>query len=336
MSASSSTARRLSLVVATLVVATIPFLTTVAGAAITSHTISVPAQPDAFVGAGPNIWVASCSGNAVTEINRSADEVVQTLTDPTYGFDCPDALVFDGTNIWVANDLSSALTEFNASTGELVQVLTGPGILNPDALVFDGTNIWVSDNSIVGNVGSFLSEFNASTGAEVRTITTPKNYRFGFGSPNSMALSGSDLWVSDTGNPYAIEFNIHTAAYIRKTTGGPGVSGLEGIAYHSGYFWLSSYNTDTVFEYRASNGRYVRTIRNIVNPHQLIFTGHDLYVVGNSPVDFVREFSPTGAFVRTVTNSNLNLGKGIDAIWFGGSDLWVANYSRGSVTEFVL
>ena len=103
--------------------------------------------------------MASCSGNAVAEIDRTINQVVQTLTDVTYNFDCPDALVFDGTNIWVANKLSSSITEPNATTGEWVQSLTGAAILNPNALAFDSTNIWVSDDSQNGDVGSFLSEF---------------------------------------------------------------------------------------------------------------------------------------------------------------------------------
>jgi len=92
------------------------------GARVTpASTIPVPAQPDAFVQAGSDIWVASCKGNAVTEINKNTKQIIRTLTNttnPSYGFSCPDALAFDGTHIWIANKLGGgSLTQINESTG---------------------------------------------------------------------------------------------------------------------------------------------------------------------------------------------------------------------------
>jgi hypothetical protein len=332
----SFTIKRSLLITAALLLSALPFQIPNAQAAIASHTITVATQPDAIIGTGPNIWVASCSGNAVTEINGTTNQVMQTLTDVSYGFNCPDAMVFDGTNLWVANKLGSTITELNVSTGNWIQTLTGPAILNPDALAFDGANIWVSDDSQEGDVGSFLSEFNASTGVLVRTITTPKNYRYVFGNPTGLAISGTSIWVSDLGNDWPIRFDIRTGAYLGKTSGGPPLNSSPDVTYHSGYIWSDSIGGSVVAEYKAINGVYVRSIKSGLNPNQLIFTGHILFVVSGSPVDCVKEYSSTGKLIRVVTKSSLSLGKGIAGIWAVGSELWVANYSRNSVTEFVL
>jgi DNA-binding beta-propeller fold protein YncE len=188
MSVSKFNFRRILWVAPFLIASTFQFSANSAGAAITSHTISVSAQPDAFVGVGPDIWVASCSGNAVTEINETTGQVIQSLTDTSYGFDCPEGLAFDGTNIWVANDLGSSITELNASTGSLVQILTGPGILNPDALAFDGTNIWVANNSQNDKIASFLSEFNAAKGSNIRTLIATRSSKWSLMSPTCLAV----------------------------------------------------------------------------------------------------------------------------------------------------
>ena len=128
------------------------------------NTVGVPAEPDAFVLAGNNIWVASCSGNAVTEINGNTKQIVDEINNSTYGFNCPDAMAVAGGDIWVANKLGSSITVINASTGAWVRTITGSDILNPNALAVVGANIWVSNDSLQDNEASFLSAFNAQLG----------------------------------------------------------------------------------------------------------------------------------------------------------------------------
>jgi len=301
------------------------------------NTVSVPAQPDAFVAAGNNIWVASCSGNAVTEINNATKEIMNVINAPNDGFNCPDALAFDGTNIWVANKLGSSITELNASTGGWVQTLTGSSILNPDALAFDGTNIWVADNSLNDDQASFISELNASTGLVVRTLDATRSTKWTLLSPTCLTFTGSRIWVSDIANNVAIEFNTANGGYLGQTRGGTAnPSGIGCVSYHSGYIWISGGNNGVVVEYNATTGVFVRAIKNILNPNQLVFTGSDLFVISDDPVDSVREYNSAGTFLKTVTKDNLNSINGIRAILPDGANLWVANYSSASVTKFAL
>jgi len=114
--------------------AVLPLGASPSSAGINSHSIPVPAQPDALTVVGGDIWAASCSGNSVTELSRSNFKTIQTLTNSTYQFDCPDALAVVGGDIWVTNSLGNSITELSATTGQWIQTLTGAEILNPVGL----------------------------------------------------------------------------------------------------------------------------------------------------------------------------------------------------------
>ena len=205
--------------VPTTTTTTPPPTTTTPPPVSTGNTISVPAGPDAFVQAGSDIWVASCQGNAVTEIDKNTKQIIMTLTNTSnpsnlsYGFSCPDALAFDGTHIWVANRSGNSLTQFYASTGSLKQTITGTDIYAPAALAFDGTHIWVANNNTGSSAGpgSFLSEFNATSGNIVRAIRG--NSSHALGNPTCLAVDGNYIWVSDQISNSAYQYSINTGAY---------------------------------------------------------------------------------------------------------------------------
>jgi len=298
----------------------------------TGNTISVPAQPDALVQAGQDIWVASCKGNAVTEINKSSKQIVQIINSPTYGFSCPDALAFDGTHIWVANKLGSSLTQLNASTGAWIQTITGSGILNPDALAFTGTNLWVSNNSLNGGT-SFLSEFNSYTGIVVRIVKGDINQSLQ--NPECIAFTGTNLWIADSGSGGAFEYTATSGAYLRSTGAGGGGSGATSyVSYHSGYIWISSSNTGTALEFNATSGAYVREI-SVNSPDQLIFNGSNLFIVSVAPTTKVIEYSSAGLYIRTIVNLSYKLQNGM-SILYDNSNLWVANGKDNTVTVHLL
>jgi streptogramin lyase len=308
---------------------------TIAAAANEPHTVRVPAQPDALLAVGGKVWVASCAGNAVTEISRTTGLVIQTISEATYGFNCPDALAVDGTNILVANESGNSITEVSASTGDFIQTLTGPQISYPDALAVDGPNVWVA-NAPNGNLADFLSEIDTSTGSVVRTVDNPKNFRWNFSDPTSLAITGSDIWVSDASGSAPYEFNVATGAYLGTTRGGPGVSGNPCVVIHNDLLWVSSFSTSKVEEFNARKRTFIRDILNVPNPNQLVFTGSKLFVESNAPVDTVREFNDEGELLRIVAKSNKGLSKGIDGVLVLGAQVWTANYSSSSVTIYTL
>ena len=298
---------------------------------VTGNTIPVPAQPDALVQAGSDIWVASCKGNAVTEINKNTKQIIRTLNDLSYGFNCPDALAFNGSDIWVANKSGSSLTQLNASTGVWIQTVTGSNILNPVALVITGSNIWVVNNS---GSGSFLSEFNASSGVFVRAVHDTS--RQALLDSNCIAYTGTDIWVSDSLDKFASEFNASTGAYLRQTSIDAGSSSADCLSYSSGYIWMSSVNSSKIYEFNASTGAYIRAV-SVANPIQVIFTGSYLFVENTYPTNAVLEYNSNGVFIKTIVKTNSKWELGL-SILFDGTKLWVADsgLAGNSVTVYPL
>ena len=305
------------------------------------NTVPVPAQPDAMVLAGSNIWVASCKGNAVTEINRDSKQIVQTITNSTNGvnFNCPDALAFGDGYIWVANKLGNSLTQLNASTGTWIKTITGSDIVAPISLAIAGNDLWVG-NFPNSNIPTFISEFNATTGDKIRTLTPSLGGPWDIGWPDCIVYTGTNIWISDHTGDSATEFSESTGNYLRHTqytgAGGVGISDLGCVTYHSGYIWASGEDNGVIAEYNATTGVYVRSIQNLNNPDQLIFTGTDLFVILNTPTDTIREYSAGGIFIRTIATSSYRAGLGFSSILFDGTSLWSTNYTANTVTAHSL
>jgi len=312
---------------------TVPTTTTTTPPPVrTGNTVSVPAGPDAFVQTGSDIWVASCEGNAVTEINKYTKQIIRILTNtsnPSYGFSCPRALAFDGTHIWVANEAGNSLTQLNESTGAWVQTITASNIAAPVSLAFDGTHIWVGNSSGTVNGPAFsLVAFNATTGDRFDAVKD--NFLQYPLNPTCIAFTGTDLWVSDSGGQSAFEYSL-SGRYLRTTSLGD-VSGVNCVAYHSGYIWISSGNTSKVLEYNASSGAFVREIIEPEGPSQLIFTGSYLFVSNTSPAgNLVLEYHGN---VLKKQLAKPNATPNGNAMLYDGSNLWVANLVTNRVTAY--
>ena len=299
------------------------------------NTVKVGSEPDAFVLAGGNLWVASCSGNSVTEINESSEQVEQVLNNTSYDFDCPDALAFSNGYILVANKLNSSITEINASTGADIAVLTGSQISNPVSLVsVTGGYVWIG-SSYIGNPTAYipsLSKLDVVQRNIVKTVTDTNSSRYLITDPQSMAFDGADIWVVDNNGNSVYEFNAADGVYIRTLFLGT-VGGVSAISYHSGYIWVNGFNSSKVGEFNATSGAEIRVI-NIVTPGALIFNGSNIFIVSEYPVDTLREYTIAGSLVRTIAKSNADIGHGINAILLDGNNIWTANYSAGTVSKY--
>jgi len=316
-----------------------PTTTTTPPPVTTSNTISVPAGPNAFVQAGSDIWVASCGGNAVTEINKNTKQVIMILTNTSnpsydYGFNCPDALAFDGTNIWVANESGNSLTQLDESTGTWIRTVTASDIAAPIALAFDGTHIWVGNaNSTVKGPALALVAFDASSGNMFNAV---KNTLFQYpGTPTCIAFTGTNLWVSDSNGVTAFEYSL-AGRYLRTTSSAAEGVGIDCVSYHSGYIWISSTNTNSVLEYNASNGAYVRRINILGNPTQLIFTGNYLFVVSENATQYSINEYQNGVFMKTVARFNGFNGAERATMLYDGTNLWVASSVGNTVSRFTI
>jgi hypothetical protein len=310
--------------------------TTIPPSTTSGNTVGVPAEPDALLQAGNDIWVASCSGNAVTEINNTTKKIVQELNNPEYQFNCPDAIAFDGTNIWVANKLGNSITELNASSGSLGNVIISSLITGPISMVMvTGGNIWVGDSytgTVKGNPPSLI-EINTSTGKITNQIIATDKDPVAL--PQSIVFDGTNIWVLSQQSIY--EFRASNGAYVRYLNNGS-VNGPSAISYYGGYIWVSGFMGNIVGEFRDSSGALVRTfkIASPGGPGPLIFNGSDLFLVTQYPTDYLREYTPSGVLIRNIAKSNKASDLGISTILLDGNSIWTANYTANSVTKYSL
>ncbi|HUC79070.1 MAG TPA: hypothetical protein VMQ58_02405 [Candidatus Saccharimonadales bacterium] len=299
------------------------------------NTVGVPAEPDALLQVGNNIWVASCSGNAVTEINKNSKQIIDELNSSKYNFNCPDALTSDGPNIWVANSLGNSITILNSSTGAFVSNLTGSSIINPIAFATVATNVWVLDSSNQINT-TVLSEFNSSGTFLNQVIDKVKGNNWFLTNPECITSTGNNFWVSDEEGEQLIEFSGANGHFIRFSEGSPAI-GLSHtcVTYSNGYIWASTEGGPEIVEFNASTGVYVKEISNILNTNQLISEGNYLFVVSSPTTDVVKEYNiSTSKLIKVIAKSNIGHGNGIRSILYDGDSLWTANYSSSSVSYY--
>ena len=335
--AADSTTKALQVVVDSNPPDTITTTTTTIPPSTTSgNTVGVPAEPDALLQAGNDIWVASCSGNAVTEINNTTKRVIQELNNPEYQFNCPDAIAFDGNDIWVANKLGNSITELNASSGSLGNVITSSLITGPISMVtVTGGNIWVGDSytgTVKGNPPSLI-EIDTSTGKISNQVIATDKYDIA--PPQSIVFDGTNIWVLSDQSIY--EFRASNGAYVRYLNS-ESVNGPSAISYYGGYIWVSGFMGNIVGEFRVSDGVLVRTfkIASPGGPGPLIFNGSHLFLVTQYPTDYLREYTPAGVLIRNIAKSNKASDLGISTILLDGNSIWTANYTAGSVTKYSL
>lgn len=303
-----------------------------------TNTIPVASDPVSFVVAGNYLWVASCRGNTLTEININTKQVVNILNNKSYRFNCPGSMVFDGTHIWVANSLGSSITELSSSTGKLVRVLKVPQISSPNFLAINGKDLWViNTNSRLYKGKCFLSEFNILSGKLVKTILQPKVIPYVLVNPLALVFVGGNIWVTDN-NAVADEFNSVTGRYIRTTVKDnnlPAVINPMCITRGAGVIWVCAGGLNKVVEFNASTGKYIKAISGVKLPQQIIIRGNDLYVYSANP-NVLAEYNITsGHLIKYYFNTNFAGMTG--AIIFSGRYIWVVNYnSYSTVTRLAI
>lgn len=348
-----SIVRKLIPAVALIVIALGTGGTSAASAQSALDTVQVPAGPDAMVAVGPNLWVASCTANAVTEINRSTYQIVQTLTGPNFGFDCPYAIAAGDGYIWVANVQGSSLSQLNASTGAWVQTITGSNITDekstfenivaPVSLIVVKNDLWVYNESDFDNLDNqdpvFVSEFNATTGATVRNLVPRLGtvvMFFGLNDAGSFAYTGTGIWIGGGAASNSSEILASNGRVLRSLQivkpGYPPIFSDNYLSYHSGALWIAEDNGFS--EYNGSSGKYIRSVHTgTAISGDLVFTGRDVFVVLYRPISAIREYDSKGTFVRTVAKFSSKYG-GDDAILFDGTGLWFANNLADTVAFY--
>jgi sugar lactone lactonase YvrE len=226
---------------------------------------------DAFtvIDAVGNLWVASHSGNTITEY-ASADLGASgspgaAVSIGGAALNGPDGLAFDvAGNLWVANATGNTLVEYTAE--QLVGsgspapalVVSGSGLSGPGRLSFDTFgNLWVPNRNT-----NTIVQFSAAQLATGGSVTPAITLSAGGGSldaPDALAFdTNGDLWVANLSNNSIAEYSpgqlliggALTPAGALTVTGGAVT--LAALAFdNSGDLWAVSTSTAQLFEFTA-------------------------------------------------------------------------------------
>ena len=121
----------------------------------------------------------------------------------------------------------------------------------------------------------YVGEYDATTGAIIAGFTSPS----GLFNPRNLAVSGNNLYVSDTVNNTVSAYNATTGATIASFTTVSGLYRPFGLAVSGNNLYVANYN-GTVGEYDATTGAVINAnlITGLTEPWNLGISGNNLYV----------------------------------------------------------
>ncbi len=223
----------------------------------------------AVIDAAGNLWVASHSGNTISEyLNTSlaASGTPQAaVTISGAALNGPDGLAFDPAgNLWVANASGNTIVEYTAEqlagSGNPAPavVISGSALSSPARLSFDvAGDLWVPNQG-----ANTVVEFSATQVGAGGSLTPVISLAADSGSldaPDALAFdSDGDLWVANRSNSTISEYSpgqllaggAVAPAGVLSVAGG-GVT-LSALAFdNSGDLWTASTTTAQLLEFTA-------------------------------------------------------------------------------------
>jgi hypothetical protein len=198
-----------------------------------------------------NMAKAPFYGGSFTELNASNGSVIRVIQS-TEG---PQTL-FAGTDGPWFNGMFAG--EISGSTGMVLRGFEGSGL---NCIADNGRDAWG------------LTEYGVSaTEVQLRTgfttvVTTVTSSAAEFNDSDGIAISGNDVWVTNTdarqltGNSIT-ELNASTGAVVRVLNAAKyQFKGPWGIASGDNHLWVANAGGNSVTEINASNGSLVRVIQ---------------------------------------------------------------------------
>lgn len=187
-------------------------------------------EPTALAASGNDLFVGTFTGE-LAELDLATGRVVMTTSPTGRKTDYVRALTVDGPDVFVATDnidgKGSAVTEVSTLDGAVVRSLSGRkfGLEEPSALAVHGDDLFVANSRLLTPVlaegidlpfGGSVSEVDVATGQLVRVIS---GARYAFSEPQSLAVIGDDLFVTDPGDNSVTEVNMATGLPVQVLTG---------------------------------------------------------------------------------------------------------------------
>ncbi len=301
-------------------------------------------QPVGAVAADGSLFVANQKGDSVTVISLAGPSSTTLLTAGHFGFSQPTAMATSGGDVFVANGGSGTITEMTAASHNVVRTITG--FIHPSALAVGSGSLFVLDQGTGGYSlvrvdlatgttlarsapGSAVPGATALLAASGHLYVTSRSTNsvvvfdpsslarqqelsgstYAFAKPTGLAVTGSDLWVSNQGHDSLTEIDTSTNTVVRVVHNksllpAPGV-----LASGSGYvFSLSPMGRYPMVSQVGDGDGHVNWMMCNFNdnylfndPSAAVVAGSDLWVVNTTGNSITEMDVTTGKLLATIS-----------------------------------
>jgi uncharacterized repeat protein (TIGR03803 family) len=175
-------------------------------------------------------------------------------------------------------------------------------------------------SATVGSVG----EYNETTGAVLNGALVAS------GQPESIAVSGSSLYVLTLGGPVA-EYNSFTGATINASLIA-GLSDPRDMVISGSNLYVTDHTAGTVGQYNASTGAPIHTalISGLGGANGIALSGTTLYVANATGAVIGEYNATTGAAINASLVTAVGTPRGLAV---SGGNLYIANFSGNSIAK---
>jgi hypothetical protein len=185
-------------------------------------TITGVNDPVALAVSGTGLYVVSLGSNTITEYNTATGAKSATFSNPP-GLSEPTGIAISGTDIYVTNEGSNTVSEYSAFNGAPVTGFVSPtGLSIPEAIAVSGTDMYIAQDADGHNS---VNEYNTTNGSLISAFVSPS-----VDEPADLLISGTDLYISNTGDDTVGEYSLLTGAPADGFSTITSVLGPEGLA----------------------------------------------------------------------------------------------------------
>jgi len=213
-----------------------------------------------------------------------------------------------------------------------------PHFALPIDIAVSGSHAWVVNNyeSLKSPLANSVIELNVSNGSLVRVISL-SHIVGGLHAPNSIAVSGAHVWVTDSNR--IIELNANNGSVVRVIKAKPqspvmDPAPLFAITASGTKIWVA--NLNSVIEINASNGSVERVINAKADrfsmPIDIAVSGSHVWVMNNVRGDRITELNASNGSLVRVINPKADV-FGQNGFTASGSHVWITNWNANSVIE---
>jgi prepilin-type N-terminal cleavage/methylation domain-containing protein len=287
----------------------------------------------------PSTWSMTCTGVTAAEVQVSipvgAGDFAVSIFSQDYFYGSGSTRTALPSSFTV-NQSTVSQSSFDTTDAVPGAIDVGSAHFVPTGWTF--SDLYTAQSFGPGNNDSCMNGPNVGCGTPTYTLTDfPVALAESVNSPYSVSTDGTHVWAGSTGGSHSVvEFDATTGAPI-QTIAMPGQP--VGISSDGTHVWVSTafVSGNAVVELDASTGAVLQTIPVTSSPEGISSDGTHVWVAltgsnadpgantGVAEID-----ASTGSVIQTISIPGTAQ---IQDVYSDGTDVWVADYGFGKITE---